>query len=218
MASSGKLGLGRRQDMEQLTIGGIFSNALTIGLKNAVSLLGAVVLWALTVWIPYLNVGTTIGLVGIIAKMGRGEVVSPTEIFDSANRRRMGEFFLVVAFISMGASIGTMFMIVPGIVIGIAWGLAPLLVLDKGMNPIAAIEQSNNLTYGKKATIFWGGFLLTLALYVATIILAFIFTKVHPMLGALVTVACLIVIVAVSMGVQAYVYRVLVDSEEENPL
>ena len=109
MASSGKLGLGRRQDMEQLTIGGIFSNALTIGLKNAVSLLGAVVLWALTVWIPYLNVGTTIGLVGIIAKMGRGEVVSPTEIFDSANRRRMGEFFLVVAFISMGASIGTMF-------------------------------------------------------------------------------------------------------------
>jgi hypothetical protein len=200
--------------MQQLTIGGIFSNALTIGLRNAVSLLGAVILWALTVWIPYLNVGTTIGLVGIIAKMGRGEVVSPTEIFDSANRRRMGEFFLVVAFIYMGVGIGTIFMIIPGIVIGIAWGLAPLLVLDKGLNPIAAIEKSNNLTYGKKATIFWGGFLLMLALYVAMFILAFVFSKVHPMLGVLVSLACMIVIVAVMMGVQAYVYRMLVDAEE----
>jgi hypothetical protein len=203
--------------MEQLTIGGIFNNALTIGLKNAASLLGAVILWAVTIWIPYLNVGTTIGLVGIVAKMGRGEVVSPTEIFAPENRRQMGEFFLVVAFVSMGVSIGTAFMLIPGIVIGIAWCLAPLLVLDKGMNPIAAIEQSNHLTYGKKATIFWGGFLLMVALYLATFILSFLCAKIYPLLGVVVMLPCLIVIVAVSLGVQAYVYRVLVDNAEAEP-
>ena len=200
--------------MEQLTIAGILSNALTIGLRNAASLLGAVVLWALTVWIPYLNVGTTIGLVGIVAKMGRGEVVSPTEIFDRTNRQRMGEFFLVMAFVYLGVSIGTLFMLVPGMVIAIAWSLAPLLVLDKGVNPIEAIEQSNRLTYGKKATIFWASLLLMVGLYIILIALAFIFSKVHPMLSLLVSAAGMIVIVAVSMGVQAYVYHVLVDLQD----
>ncbi len=200
--------------MEQLTIAGILSNALTIGLRNAASLLGAVVLWALTVWIPYLNVGTTIGLVGIVAKMGRGEVVSPTEIFDRANRQRMGEFFLVMAFVQLGVGIGTLFMLVPGIVIAIAWGLAPLLVLDKGVNPIDAIEQSNQLTYGKKGTIFWASLLLGLGLYIILIALVFILTKVHAMLGMLVLAAGMIVIVAVMMGIQAYVYHVLVDQQE----
>jgi hypothetical protein len=200
--------------MEQLTIAGIFSNALTIGLRNAASLLGAVVLWALTIWIPYLNVGTTIGLVGIVAKMGRGEVVSPTEIFDRTNRQRMGEFFLVMAFIYLGVSIGTLFMLIPGMVIGIAWSLAPLLVLDRGMNPIEAIEQSNQLTYGKKATIFWASLLVVVGLYIILFVLAFLFAKVHPMLGLLVSVAGMIVVVAVSMGIQAYVYHVLVDLQD----
>ena len=200
--------------MEQLTIAGIFSNALTIGLRNAASLLGAVVLWALTIWIPYLNVGTTIGLVGIVAKMGRGEVVSPTEIFDRTNRQRMGEFFLVMAFIYLGVSIGTLFMLIPGMVIGIAWSLAPLLVLDRGMNPIEAIEQSNQLTYGKKGTIFWASLLVVVGLYIILFVLAFLFAKVHPMLGLLVSVAGMIVVVAVSMGIQAYVYHVLVDLQD----
>jgi len=200
--------------MEQLTIAGIFSNALTIGLKNAASLLGAVILWALTVWIPYLNVGTTIGLVAIVAKMGRGEVVSPTEIFDRANRQRMGEFFLVMAFVYLGVMMGTLFMFIPGMVIAIAWGLAPLLVLDKGVNPIEAIEQSNRLTYGKKATIFWASLLLIVGLYIILLGLMFGFSKIHPMLGLLVSAVGMIVIVAVSMGIQAYVYHVLVDQQD----
>ena len=33
-----------------------------LGIKNAVSMLGATVLWLLTIWIPYLNVGTTISM------------------------------------------------------------------------------------------------------------------------------------------------------------
>jgi len=50
----------------------------------------------------------------------------------------------------VGIGAGCVFFIVPGIVIGIAWSLAVLLVIDKGKNPTGAITLSNNLTYGHK--------------------------------------------------------------------
>src|SRR4051812_44524484 len=121
--------------MSALTVAGIVKNGLQTGLKNAASLLGAGVLWALTIWIPYLNVRTTIGVVGLIAAMSKGEVISPTAIFRPEYRKQMGEFFLVQAFISVGVTIGLTFMVVPGIIIALSWGLAPLLVIDQGVNP-----------------------------------------------------------------------------------
>jgi len=53
--------------MEQLTISSIFRNSIAIGSRGALSVMGAVIFWALTLWIPYLNVGTTIGLLGLVA-------------------------------------------------------------------------------------------------------------------------------------------------------
>src|SRR5688572_11645273 len=127
----------------ELTVGGIIQNGLLTGLKNATALLGAVALWLLTIWIPYLNVGTTIGLIGLVAAMSKGEVISPTEIFKPQYRERMGEFFLVVAFLGVGVLIGFLFIGVPGIVIGLSWMFAPLLVVDQGINPSEALTRSN---------------------------------------------------------------------------
>ena len=39
-----------------------FAEALEIGVKNAPSIIGCVVLWLLTIWVPYINVGTTIAI------------------------------------------------------------------------------------------------------------------------------------------------------------
>jgi uncharacterized membrane protein len=41
-------------------------------------------------------------------------------------------------------------MLIPGLIIGLAWSLAILLVIDKGKNPSEAITLSNTLTYGNK--------------------------------------------------------------------
>src|SRR4051812_5987849 len=106
--------------MNQLTVGGIIQNGALTGLKNAASLLGAVALWVLTLWIPYLNVGTTIGLLGLVAAMSKGEVISPTEIFRADYRKQMGEFFLVQAFLSIGVLIGLGFLAIPGLVIALS--------------------------------------------------------------------------------------------------
>ena len=103
--------------MAELTIDGIVKNSVEKGIRNLVPLLVNVVLWILTFWIPYLNVGTTIALfVGITSKMANDQPISLTEIFNPVYRKRMGEFFLALSFVQMGIWIGIMFLIIPGIV------------------------------------------------------------------------------------------------------
>lgn len=72
----------------------------------------------------------------------------------------MGEFFLLMAFVVFGTYAGLMFLIIPGMVISIAWGQAVYIFLDRGMDPLEAIRASSKITYGQKWTIFWGSFLL----------------------------------------------------------
>jgi hypothetical protein len=141
--------------VRKLAVRATIGEGIAIGTKNIGPILVNVLLWALTIWIPYLNVGTTIGLsVGIVLKAGRGEAIPMTEIFDPKYRKYMGEFFLTAGLIGVGVGIGMIFFIIPGLAIGIAWSLGILLVVDKGKNPTEAITMSNNLTYGYKGKMF----------------------------------------------------------------
>lgn len=199
-----------------LSVSGIIRNGYATGIKNAASLVGAVLLWSLTCWIPYLNVGTTIGLLGLIAAMSKGDVIRPTAIFRAEYRKQMGEFFLVAAFIGMGVVVGGLFLLIPGIVIGLSWSLAPLLVIDRGMNPTEALQKSNDLTAGRKWTILLGNFLATLTAIVAAGVLASLGGQVHFMLGGLLGFVGAIVAGAIAMGSRAYVYGVLTEQRPEH--
>lgn len=53
---------------------GVLSEGISLGIKNAVSLLVATVLWIVTIWIPYLNVGTTIAMTTIPIELSKGKV------------------------------------------------------------------------------------------------------------------------------------------------
>ena len=125
------------------------------GLKNIPSLLGMVILYVLTVWIPYLNVGTTIGLQKAIIKIGRGEVINPLDIFAKENRQNLGDYFLLMGLMSMGVAGATAFMFIPGLVVSLAWGFAMYFFLDKGLSPTKALKVSYKSTDGEKWTIFW---------------------------------------------------------------
>ena len=147
------------------TVVSTIKDGIAIGSKNIGPILVNVLLWVITLWIPYLNVGTTIGLmVGIVTKASRGEVIPFTEIFDSKYRKYMGEYFLTAGLIGVGVGAGTIFGIIPGIVIALAWSLAILLVVDKGKNPTEAITLSNNCTYGYKWKMI-GIYLLTYLIF-----------------------------------------------------
>lgn len=194
---------------KELTIGGMFREGIPLGLKNAASIIGATLLWLITFWIPYLNVGTTIALQGIVATISKGGVISPTEIFNPKYRKYMGEFFLVTIFLSVGTIIGVAFLVIPGIVIGIAWSQAILLVLDKGINPINALKVSNDITYGKKAIIFFGPLLVGLVCLIVPLIVAGILQDISETLAILFLVIVALLFSPVMTGVRAYIYGVL---------
>jgi hypothetical protein len=192
--------------MNQLTIGGIVTNGIQLGLKNMASIIGAVILWIITIWIPYLNVGTSIAIIGMVVAISKGGVISPLEIFDKKYRRNMGEFFLLIGFIEIGVFAGMLFALIPGIVIGIAWSQAIFLLIDKNMNPTEAITMSNKITYGKKWTIFLGYLILYIGFFIAIFILMKIFGFIWGFLGALVGFVGYIALMCVMLAAAAYVY------------
>lgn len=194
----------------KITVGGVLTEGLSIGLKNVVSLLVATLLWLVTIWIPYLNAGTTIAMTVIPVELSKGKVISPTFIFDGKYRQYMGEYFTLIGLMSMSIIPALLFMVVPGLIIALGWSLAFYLLLDKGLAPGEALVQSNKATYGYKWTIFGVNFIIMLAFY----ILSFIFALI-PFIGALLMLVAVLAIVVVSLGCSAVIYRNLTADEQQ---
>lgn len=140
-------------EVKKLDFGETLKDSVAIGVKNAPSVIAAVALWLITIWIPYLNVGTTIAITLLPTQLAKGEIVNPLGIFDSKYRRYMGEFFITMGLMIFPIFIGVLFMVIPGIVLSIAWTLSYYFLIEKGKNPIQAIKASNDATYGSKWTL-----------------------------------------------------------------
>lgn len=141
----------------------IISLSFTTALKNIPSLFAAAILWILTIWIPFINVGTTIALFyGMPIELSEGKVMNPLQIFDGKYRKFMGEFFSIIGLMALSLVPACLFMIIPAIVIYIGWKFAVLLLIDHQMNPAEAMTMSTKYTYGYKWRIFWSTFLIWL--------------------------------------------------------
>jgi len=175
------------------------------------SVLGAAILWFLTIWIPYLNVGTTIGMVSLVVSIGKGSTLSPFEIFDGKYRKNMGEFFILISLIWLGVLAGYMFMIIPGVVIALAWSQAIYLLIDKGLNPMQAISLSNKLTYGKKWTIFGANLIIAILGLIAIFIVTWIIGIISETIAAIAGLLGYIILLTFSLSAAAYIYGVYSD-------
>ncbi|MBS4764805.1 hypothetical protein KG007_01105 [Alistipes sp. kh20] len=142
-------------EVKKLDFGETLKDSVAIGVKNAPSVIAAVVLFLITIWIPYINIGTFIAITLLPTQLAKGEVINPLGIFDSKYRRYMGEFLITMGLMVIPIYIAMIFMIVPGIVLSIAWSLAYYFLIEKGKNPMQAIKASNDATYGSKWTMFF---------------------------------------------------------------
>lgn len=208
-------------------VGGIISNGFSLGFKNLFPLLGSYILWAITIWIPYINVGTTVGLYGLVVKMSRGERFGVGEIFNKRYRRIFPEFFLLLGLAWTAISLGIFFVFIPGCIIALVWYLSYYFFIDKEMGIIESLKISNKATYGYKWEIFGGQFLIFLIFFVLSIIVWLIFHSTPEEfsdLGAvssfasfynlgfwgwLFTIIIWMVYSAVVMGADGYIYREL---------
>lgn len=197
----------------KISIIGVLGEGYAIGLKNLPSLLGACILWVLTCWIPYLNVGTTIALTSIPIELSKGKVISPLFIFDAKYRRYMGEFFTLQGMMGMAIIPALLFMVIPGIIIALGWSLAVLILLDKGVSPGEAMIRSNAATYGYKKTIFGVSFVLG-AVY--GIVSSILMSIADNFFIVFLVVILGVVFLAFGLGCQAVIYRNLVTDEPKN--
>ncbi len=67
--------------MKKLEVIPTIKEGIALALVNYLSIVCAVVLYVLTIWIPYLNVGTTIAMASLPAEMAKGNVINPLFIF-----------------------------------------------------------------------------------------------------------------------------------------
>jgi len=202
------------ENVKKLEVMGTIKDGIEIGVKNIGPILVNLILWILTCWIPYLNVGTSIGLfVGIISKASKGEAIPFTEIFDPKYRRYMGEYFLVCGLVGIGVVTGFLCLIIPGYVIAIAWCFAPMLVIDKGKNPTEAITISNNITYGNKGRICGIMFIISLVISIVCGILLAIAnsTGAGGIIYLLMTIVYLFAIF-IGIGIYASLYKQLASN------
>ena len=198
---------------KKIDIMATLKDGVAIAALNFLSLILVTLLYILTIWIPYLNVGTTIAMSSLPAELAKGNMINPLFIFESKYRRNMGEFFILMALMSGAISVGFMFMGIPGIVISIAWSFATVLFVDKDMSALDALRESNRLTYGNKWRIFGAEFLICFALCIVVAIINAIFgigdVKWLEAIGTIINVVLIIFIVPAIYGVEASIYRQL---------
>ena len=196
--------------MKKLDIQKVLTEGVGIGIKNIVSLVLATVLYVVTVWIPYLNVGTTIAMCSIPVELSKGNIINPLFIFDAKYRKNMGEFFILVGLQTMAMIPAFLMGIIPGIVLSYAWALAIYLFIDKDIHALDALRKSNELTYGNKWRMFFIGLILGIAISIITSILGLI-----PKVGVVLNVIVIILYYPIQLGCNAVIYRELTNSEEE---
>lgn len=203
---------------KKITYVGVMSEGATIAVKNVLSMAGAVVLWFLTIWVPYINVGTTIALQTMPIELSKGKVISPLYIFDEKYRKYMGEYFTLTGLISLSVLPALAFLIVPAIIILLGWSLAYYILVDKGVAPGEALVRSNNATSGYK----WVLFAINISISVPLLILMMmIFSSAAGTFGIIMTLIAVIAVTVYSLSCMAVVYRNLtaedVPSEPETP-
>lgn len=192
--------------------------SLEIGIKNAPSLIAAVLLWVLTIWIPYLNVGTTIAMSMLPVELAKGGIINPLSIFDSKYRRYMGEYFITAGIMTVASFVGVIFAFVPAVVLSLAWSLAYYFLIERGMNPMQAIKASNDATYGSKKAMFLVLFIYSFCCSLAVTILGLLFRYFDSTAGmvliSLLLIACILFILSTAMGLNASIWRQLKDNVE----
>lgn len=202
---------------EVLEFGDILAHSFRWGFGQYFRILLMLVLWVLTVWIPYLNVGTTIAVtVGAPILLSRQQRIDPTFIFRREYRTVMADWFLLLGLMLGAVVLGVVFLVIPGIVLGLGWILAPLLLVDRGVGVLDSLRRSWEATLGEKWTLFFGLLALYLLYLIPAVLIYYVLVAVLPEGRALTELVLVLYTLlayagwaAVDMGFTGYVYAVL---------
>lgn len=168
--------------------------------------------YGLTCWIPYLNIGTAIAMMNLPSALARGEKLSPAYIFESKYRKYMGEYLTMSGNIILIGLASMPFFGVPLLIVFYSWIFAPLLLIDKEVNASEAFTLSTKLTYGYKLKMWLSGMVIEMMIIIPAIILMFL----SIFSGGLLFLVLLLFIALISSAHTAIFYKRLVVDKEKN--
>lgn len=146
--------------------------------RNAVWILLTILLYVITCWIPYINIGTTIALSNLPSALASGKSLSPTYIFDAKYRKYMGEYMILLGTRISNTFASIPFFFIPCIILSYGWRFVRLLLIDKEINVSEAFTQSTKLTYGYKMTMFMTSLVINIVYIFASVILCWILNSI----------------------------------------
>lgn len=193
-----------------ISVGQVISEGISIGFSNFVTIFVGALLTLITIWIPYLNVGTVIALQTLPVVLGRkdGQSTSPTFVFDGKYRQYMGEYFTLSGLKSLSLFPAFLFMIIPGIIISLGWSQALYLMIDKEIAPGEALIQSAKITQGYKWTIFFSGVVLAIGIGIVFGIVMWLLNLISVgFITFIVMLALIASIIVICTGVNAAIYK-----------
>lgn len=198
-----------------LTIENILMEGISLGLSKFGTVFGAIILWLLTIWIPYLNVGTTIAINTMpITLADNQESQGPTYIFDGKYRKYMGEYFTLIGLKSLSLGPAFLFMIIPGIIISLGWSMALYLLFDKHISPGESLIQSSEKTDGHKMILFIAGVLYNLAFFIVIGLVLWLTSLLEvPVITFIFLLALIAVYMVGNVGCQAVIYHKLCKNQ-----
>ncbi|MDD3927355.1 MAG: DUF975 family protein [bacterium] len=99
-----------------------------------------------------------IGYLKILLKLTDGEKPEYEDLWSHASLfwRYLGGSILFILIVMLG----TVLLVVPGIIWAIKYGFVPYLIVDKGMRPVEALKASAVITEGARWQLFLFGFVL----------------------------------------------------------
>jgi hypothetical protein len=100
----------------------------------------------------FLSIYFTIGQFRVALAAARGEEFQFARFFTGYDRLLPG--LLVTIVVYLGVVVGTLFLIIPGIIIGLGWSMVLPLVADSTSGPGEMLSESWNATKGQRGQIF----------------------------------------------------------------
>lgn len=174
-----------------------------------------VLVYVLTVWIPYINIGTTIAMMNLPSEMAHGNRIKVGYIFDARFRKYMGEYFALWGTMLLTFLISIPFALIPSIILNYGWSFAPLLLIDKEVNPSEALTLSTKYTYGYKLKM-WLSEIVIGVLFITVVAIACFILADHKQyaLLALFIIAAVILLDTLYVAHSAVFYKYLVVNHE----
>ncbi len=158
-----------------LSITQAFNDGFAMGVKNMFSYAGAFFLYILTIWIPYINLGTTYAMLTLPARYKKDEAFNPLSIFESRFRKPLVNLLLTHFFMFIVMLICIPLVFPAAVVFCVALSFSLYFVIDDDMTPLEAMQTSNKCTYGNKWRIFGVTFLFALAVLIIGGIITMLF-------------------------------------------